>query len=259
VRVGVPATTQYNSTDVPRTIPDGTTINSVVSVSSPETVIDVDVGLSIAHLFDSDLILSLIAPNGATVTLSNRRGGSGDNYTNTRFDDAAATPISSGTPPFNGSFRPETPLSALNGIPGNGTWTLRARDVVSPDPGTLQSWYLRLTAGYACGSCTAEAPGEVAYLSWSSVDSLDWTPVLGATTYSVYRGIDVDLPNIATSDPDSCTRALTTLTSSSGLTEIPEELRFVWWLVRAANSAGEGSEGSGSMGPRIQNNSGVCP
>jgi len=259
VRVGVPATTQYSSTDTPRTIPDGTTINSVVTVSNPASVTDVDVGLSIAHLFDSDLVISLIGPNGTSVSLSNRRGGSGDHYTNTVFNDAAATPISSGTPPFNGSFRPETPLSALNGIPANGSWTLRVRDVTSPDPGTLQSWYLRLNAGFACSACAAEPPSEVAYLSWSSVDSLEWTSAPGATTYSVYRGSDIDLPAIATADPDSCARTLTPATSTGSLTEIPEEFRFAWWLVRAGNSAGEGSEGSGTLGPRIQNTFGLCP
>ena len=259
VRVGVPATTQYNSTDVPKTIPNATTISSVVSVSNPAAVTDVDVGLSIAHLYDSDLTITLIGPNAVSVSLSNRRGGAGDNYTNTVFDDAAATPISAGIPPFNGRFRPETALGALNGIPANGTWTLTVRDATAPDPGTLQSWYLRLVAGYTCAPCAADLPGEVASLSWNSIESLEWTPASGATLYAVYRGADTDLPSIATPDPDSCTRAETPLTSATALTEIPEQFRFLWWLVRAENSAGEGSSGDGSLGPRIQDKSGVCP
>src|SRR5262249_31935443 len=82
-------TAQYNSTDVPKTIPDNTTISSTVSVVSPGTVSDVDVGLNITHTYDGDMVISLVPPVGAPIVLSNRRGGSGDNFVSTVFDDAA--------------------------------------------------------------------------------------------------------------------------------------------------------------------------
>ena len=59
--------------------------------------------------------------------LSNRNGGSGDNFTNTVFDDEAATAISPASRPFTGSFRPFQPLSAFDGQAIAGTWTLRGR------------------------------------------------------------------------------------------------------------------------------------
>ena len=79
-------------------------------------------------------MITLIGPDGSPrSTLVNSRGGSGDNFTNTVFDDEAATAIGAGAAPFTGSFRPEEPLSAFDGKPVNGTWTLRIADVAAGD------------------------------------------------------------------------------------------------------------------------------
>jgi hypothetical protein len=74
------------------------------------------------------------------VLLANRRGSSGDNFTDTVFDDEAATAIGSGAAPFTGSFRPEEPLSALDGKSITGQWKLRVSDQAGEDTGTLDSW-----------------------------------------------------------------------------------------------------------------------
>ena len=74
------------------------------------------------------------------MVLANRRGGSGDNFTDTVFDDEAATAIGAGSAPFTGSFRPEQPLSAFDGKPVDGTWKLRISDQAAQDIGTLNSW-----------------------------------------------------------------------------------------------------------------------
>ncbi|HYH61521.1 MAG TPA: proprotein convertase P-domain-containing protein, partial [Solirubrobacterales bacterium] len=137
-----------DSTDVPKNIPDnnpaGVTSNLVVS--GPGIIQDMDVRIpGLTHTFDGDLVISLIAPDSTTVLLSSQRGGSGDNYTNTVFDDEAATAISAGTAPFTGSFRPEQALSVLDGKPAAGTWTLKVVDQASADTGTLGSWGLRET------------------------------------------------------------------------------------------------------------------
>jgi hypothetical protein len=63
---------------------------------------------------------------------------------NTVFDDEAASPISSGTAPFTGSFKPEVPLSALDGINAAGTWTLKVVDQANVDVGTIDNWTLTL-------------------------------------------------------------------------------------------------------------------
>src|SRR5207249_2740617 len=90
-------------------IPDAGTLNSTLTIAglSNQEIIDVNVNVTIDHGSDSDLVLTLIDPNGTPIVLSNRRGGTGANYTFTTFDDQAATPIAAGTAPFTGSFRPE--------------------------------------------------------------------------------------------------------------------------------------------------------
>jgi subtilisin-like proprotein convertase family protein len=54
------------------------------------------------------------------------------------------TPIAAGTAPFTGSFKPDSPLAALQGRVMKGTWTLTIHDMFAPDGGTLNAWTLRL-------------------------------------------------------------------------------------------------------------------
>jgi subtilisin-like proprotein convertase family protein len=137
--------TEWPSGDVPKAIPDLGTITSVLQVAGgPSWISDVSVSLTLAHTWERDLVITLVAPWGAEVTLADRVGGSGGGFTATVFDDAAMTPIVLGSPPFTGSYRPAAPLSALRGQNANGTWTLRVQDVVSPDVGTLWSWTVML-------------------------------------------------------------------------------------------------------------------
>jgi subtilisin-like proprotein convertase family protein len=79
------------------------------------------------------------------IVLSSDNGGAGDNYTNTTFDDAAATAITAGTAPFTGSFRPEEPLATFIGEPVNGDWTLIYADDAGGDTGTLNAWSIELS------------------------------------------------------------------------------------------------------------------
>ena len=130
-------------------IPDGTGASASTNLSvsgMTGTVDDVEVTVNITHTWVSDLRLALLGPNGVSVALVTARGGSGDNFTNTIFDDQAATAISAGAAPFTGRFRPEVALSTFNGINPNGTWTLVLTDTVSLDAGVLQNWSLRLSA-----------------------------------------------------------------------------------------------------------------
>ena len=132
-------TTFSNATSTP--IPDVTTITSTIAVAGLTSVVrDVNVRVNINHPFDSDLMITLISPSGTRVMLANRNGGGGDNFTNTVFDDEAATLISAGTAPFTGSFRPLQSLSALDDQIGNGTWTLEVAEQYAVDAGTLVSW-----------------------------------------------------------------------------------------------------------------------
>lgn len=103
-------------------------------------------------------------------------------------------------------------------------------------------------------------PGEVPSpsLVWGSTkEELTWDAVAGATLYRVYRGAAADLPKLLDGSLDSCLAATSASPSVSGLAAVPAEL--VWWLVRAANAAGEGPAGSATAGPRMLDSVGACP
>jgi hypothetical protein len=76
------------------------------------------------------------------VALLSRVGGSGDNFTGTGFKDQAATPITSGSAPFDDTFMPREPLAQLINELVNGKWTLNVRDQAAGNVGTLESWSL---------------------------------------------------------------------------------------------------------------------
>lgn len=144
VSVAPPVT--YSTGNVATPLPDLAVTEIPIVVTGTGTIADVNVRFRANHTFDGDLAISIIAPDGTIVPLSNNRGSSGDNFgsgandcsgTPVTFDDSAATAISAGVAPFAGSFRPETPLAALNGKEMNGTWKLRFSDTGAADVGTL--------------------------------------------------------------------------------------------------------------------------
>ncbi len=109
------------------------------------TIQDLNVQLDIDHSWVGDLQLTLIAPDGRRIPLSMRRGGSGDEYRDTVFDDQATTSIASARAPFVGRFRPETPLNTLSGMDPTGVWYLEVRDRARLDGGRVHGWSLQMT------------------------------------------------------------------------------------------------------------------
>jgi subtilisin-like proprotein convertase family protein len=153
----------YGGPTVP--IPDNNASGATASiaVSDVKEVVDVNVLVNVTHVSSGELELFLVAPNGTEIPLALRRGGTGDNFTNTLFDDAAATPISAGVAPFTGSFRPEGPLAGLNGLLSNGTWGLKVKDRASTTTtvGSITSWELRLT--YPALACNVPQVQEASH------------------------------------------------------------------------------------------------
>jgi subtilisin-like proprotein convertase family protein len=119
-------------------------------------VTDVNAGIRITHTFDSDLTVALINPVGKVVNLSSQYGGSNDNYGNglgcggvlTSFDDLFTTPISTGSAPFAGAFKPDQPLATFNGGPARGPWTLAVIDGESGDIGSIDAFSVTVTYNY---------------------------------------------------------------------------------------------------------------
>jgi subtilisin-like proprotein convertase family protein len=123
---------------------DLTTNDFTLSVPDSVVITDVNVAINLTHTFDGDLDIFLISPDNTVVELSTDNGSTGDNYTNTVFDDEAGTLITAGAAPFTGSFQPEGFLSDFDGENALGLWTLRIIDDTGADVGTLFSWSLTI-------------------------------------------------------------------------------------------------------------------
>src|SRR5262249_13889018 len=149
------------STDVPKPVPDLTTITSTLPVSgfaANQVISNLTVNLTVNHTFDSDLIMILVAPDGTQTVLVNHRGPGGQGFVNTTFDDNAPIPIRFGAPPYTGSFKPDQPLSQFLGHAINGTWTLVVSDTVGFDSGVLQNWSLNITPGTVSSTSSSANP-----------------------------------------------------------------------------------------------------
>jgi subtilisin-like proprotein convertase family protein len=123
------------------------TIIETITVSGAGTVLDVNLTANVTHTWDEDLDVYQISPAGTEAHLFNQLGSSGDNLTNTAFDDEAAVAIGSGTPPFTGSFRPFQPLSVFDGEPIAGDWKVRIVDGADLDEGTVNLLKLDIQSG----------------------------------------------------------------------------------------------------------------
>lgn len=137
----------------------GTSTSATLSTDEFGIVTGVRVFIDLTHTWMGDLSILLTAPNGQEVLLFNRRGGSADNMRNTTFDDNADQPITAGAPPYGGSFRPEEPLSILNGIDVAGDWIVTITDNANQDGGVfIETRVIIDYEEYRCG----DAPTIVA-------------------------------------------------------------------------------------------------
>jgi subtilisin-like proprotein convertase family protein len=118
----------FTSTQVPRSIPDNNATGVRSNIVVTPTGLDIQrvtVDANITHTFRGDLVIQVIAPNGQVATLSNRAGGSADNFVATGTD-------------ITGSF--------TTGSAASGTWQLFVRDLARIDVGTINSFSLHITS-----------------------------------------------------------------------------------------------------------------
>lgn len=137
---------QFNSVRVPQLIPDLATINNDIRVPAIGTVRRVVLRVNITHTWDGDLDISLTSPDGTARLAAEGAGDDGQNFTNTRFRDGAATAIADGTAPFNGEFKPQQGFGAFNGEFAVGVWRLTIADLGEEDTGVLRGYSLAICA-----------------------------------------------------------------------------------------------------------------
>ena len=280
-RTGQNVQPSFSATDTPVSIPDNSSTGgtSTITLSDTRVVQDVNVTANITHTYDGDLVLSLITPTNASITLSNRRGSAGNNFTNTTFDDEATTPIASGTPPFSGSFRPDSPLTAADGLTASGAWRLKVVDQASADTGTITAWSVAFTFpsqtcppgaspppvpdgsfGQGMRATRIGAAGTSVHLTW------DVTTCTASNYHLLYGG----LSSVASHAVTGSVCGLGPL-GAYDWSGVPAG--NVWWLVVGNDSAGrEGSWGKDGAGGHIggttpsnvcgnttRSNTGTCP
>lgn len=119
------------------------TSDTIPVIQNTQFVNKIKVNLTIYHPDDGDLIIQLSGPDGL-VNLSQGNGSGGANYINTTFDDSASISITQGLPPFNGSYKPQSPLSFFSNQPASGNWRLRIYDSKVGNQGSLVSWCILL-------------------------------------------------------------------------------------------------------------------
>lgn len=155
VPTGVPGTPfSKESVDVPHAVPNPGVLTSDLPIAQSGRVKDIRVRIGqLDHTYDEDVTIALIAPDGTKVTLVDRRGGAGNDFTNTVFAADGPSPVNAAAP-FTGTFRAEGDLSQLDGAQIQGTWRLQVTDSVPSDSGLLKSWGLDVVPA----SCIAK-PG----------------------------------------------------------------------------------------------------
>ncbi len=136
------------ATDIPKSISpssSNTVTSNLTTTGLAGTLTDVNVSINVNHTWDADLDITLIHPDGTRIELTSDNGGNGDHYSITTFDQQAGMSITAGSPPFNGTYKPEGNLDLLNGKFPNGQWKLEVHDDSGGDGGSLNGWSINLT------------------------------------------------------------------------------------------------------------------
>lgn len=136
------------SNNTPTAIPDGVGPNNggdildhtITSNVSGNIIGDeLEVAVDITHPWIGNLTLTLIHPDGTTRTLWNRTCNNPQRSNmNILFKNGSGTIVCAS--PTVGTYNPLQSFNALTGKPKAGTWTLRARDFVLGNTGTINTF-----------------------------------------------------------------------------------------------------------------------
>lgn len=117
----------------------------VIDVPDTEMVADVDFMVDISHPVDEDVSVVAYRDEGLARTLVDGRGGDGDDFDHTVFDDEAETHINSGSAPFLDSYVPLQSIDVWDGLTAFGHWKLLVKEAHLNTGDVFRSWGLTLT------------------------------------------------------------------------------------------------------------------
>lgn len=120
----------------------GAVVQKTINVPATGTISDVNVTLAGTHTYFWDLIVAMNHPDGTQVALLNRNCNQVTTGFNVLFNDASPAIVCAAN--LTGTFAPASALSAFNGKPMNGTWTLLANDNYNGDTGSLGNWSVEI-------------------------------------------------------------------------------------------------------------------
>lgn len=208
--------------DTPAPIPDDTAPGLVIHLDlgppNAFAVGSVQLELAIDHPWVGDLHAALTAPDGTSVVLIDRPGlahppgfdfpgphGCGGDHVNAIFTDTATTDAQSAcsvtaVPVLAGPLRPALALTAFEGLPASGVWTLTITDLGPTDSGAFLAACLRIDTAAACSADLAAPFGSLnffdlaAYLALfnTSDPAADLAPPEGVLNFfdlSAYLGL----------------------------------------------------------------------
>lgn len=140
----------FQSTDIPKPVPDANTAGVVSSINVPSNFLisDVNVSLDLSHSWLWDLQIYLKAPNGTEILIYDRTCGSSgqqrQNINATFDDEASAAVCANAIPAIFGITKPTNLLSGFSGLSSLGNWQLKVIDNSHGDVGTINNWSLEL-------------------------------------------------------------------------------------------------------------------
>ncbi|MBN8722333.1 MAG: proprotein convertase P-domain-containing protein [Acidobacteria bacterium] len=102
-------------------IRDNSTITSAINIADEGSLEDLKVNVNIGHTYRGDLVVKLVSPSGKEAVLTNKAGGSADNFV---LSDKS--------------------LTEFAGESIKGDWKLVVQDTATQDTGTLNSWGLSI-------------------------------------------------------------------------------------------------------------------
>ncbi len=199
------------------------------------TVTDINVQLDITHTWVSDLRPVLVAPDETRIQLANRLGGSGDNYSQTIFDQQANRHVLNGLAPFEGSFQSRKSLDLLNGMDPNGRWWLVVFDYADGDGGSLNGWSIEIATNSPSGWDSMESAS-----AWYSMSGSDDDTPLGSNAGPGESALDIWRASDRQSQSSTFVGASVSLLTTKPMHDPEVSSRFVGHRMEGIGEGGTG-------------------